>query len=159
MPGIKSAQIPGVIIKPISKYTDARGWLMECFRKDEIPTELHPAMSYISMTLPGVTRGPHEHVTQTDYFCFLGPSTFRIYLWDNRKSSPTLGQKMTVDGGEKNPIIVIVPPGIVHAYQNIGQTNGIVLNYPNVLYAGQGKKEQVDEIRHEHDPDSPFKVT
>jgi dTDP-4-dehydrorhamnose 3,5-epimerase len=42
-----------------------------------------------------------------------------------------------------------VPPGVVHAYKNIGQDNGIVFNAPNRLYAGEGKKTQVDEIRHE----------
>jgi len=151
-------EIPGVIIKPVSKFADQRGWLMECFRDDELDAKLQPVMSYVSMTKPGITRGPHEHVTQTDYFCFLGPSTFKIYLWDNRKDSASFEKKITFEGGEDNPIILIVPPHVVHAYQNIGSKDGWVLNYPNVLYAGKGKKEKVDEIRHEHDPKSPFKI-
>jgi len=153
-----NVEIPGVIIKSVSKFADQRGWLMECFRDDELPKEIQPVMSYVSMTKPGIVRGPHEHVTQTDYFCFLGPSTFKITLWDNRKDSPAFGQRMIFTGGEDNPIIVIVPPRVVHAYQNVGKTDGLVLNYPNVLFAGKGKKEKVDEIRHEHDSDSPFKV-
>ena len=32
----------------------------------------------------------------------------------------------------------------------------MVVNLPNRLYAGQGKKEPVDEIRHEADPQSIF---
>lgn len=151
-------EIPGVIIKPVKKYEDARGWLMECFRDDELEPPIQPVMSYVSMTRAGITRGPHEHITQTDYFCFLGPSTFKIYLWDNRKDSPTFGEEMVLTGGDDNPIIVIVPPRVVHAYQNIGSQNGWVLNYPNVLYAGKGKKEKVDEIRHEIESHSPFKI-
>jgi len=50
-------------------------------------------MSYISQTEPGIIRGPHEHKDQADLFCFIGPSTFRLYLWDARKGSPTFGQK------------------------------------------------------------------
>jgi dTDP-4-dehydrorhamnose 3,5-epimerase len=47
---------------------------------------------------------------------------------------------------------------VVHAYKNVGGSEGIVLNYPNRLYAGRGKKEPVDEIRHEDDPASRFRV-
>ena len=34
-------------------------------------------------------------------------------------------------------------------YQNIGDADGIVINCPNRLYSGAGRKEEVDEIRHE----------
>ena len=32
----------------------------------------------------------------------------------------------------------------------------MVLNFPNRLYAGEGKKNPVDEIRHETDPTNIF---
>ena len=41
-------------------------------------------------------------------------------------------------------------------YRNIGTENGIVFNAPNRLFAGQGKGEPVDEIRHEELVDSPY---
>jgi hypothetical protein len=41
----------------------------------------------------------------------------------------------------------------------VSSTVGIVINCPNALYAGRDYKEPVDEIRHEIDPDSRFKVT
>jgi dTDP-4-dehydrorhamnose 3,5-epimerase len=44
---------------------------------------------------------------------------------------------------------VWIPPGVVHAYRNVGTVPGLVFNAPNRLYAGHGKKEPVDEIRHE----------
>ena len=40
----------------------------------------------------------------------------------------------------------------------MGDADAFVLNFPDTLYAGRGKKEPVDEIRHESDPDSPFKL-
>ena len=58
--------INGVIVRPLSRFNDSRGWLIELFRVDEWPAEFHPVMAYISSTLPGVTRGPHEHVDQAD---------------------------------------------------------------------------------------------
>ncbi len=158
MSNFKTGGINGMIIKDLIKNKDDRGWLIELFRKDMVDEDIFPEMSYISLTHPGIARGPHEHSEQTDYFCFIGPSTFKLLLWDNRKKSETYTNKMSLNVGENNPKIVIIPPGVVHAYKNIGNKPGLVINLPNKLYAGWGKKEKVDEIRYEGDPDSPFKV-
>jgi dTDP-4-dehydrorhamnose 3,5-epimerase len=152
----KKGVIHDVTIRPLVKFIDERGWLAEMFREDETDPEVMPAMAYISMTQPGIARGPHEHVDQTDFFCFIGPSNFKIYLWDTRKDSPTSGIRQVVFAGIDTPRMVIVPPGVVHAYRNIGTENGIVFNAPNRLYAGAGKRSQVDEIRHEDIAGSPF---
>ena len=60
--------------------------------------------------------------------------------------------------GISQPMAVIIPPGVVHAYRNVGSEPGLVFNAANKLYRGEGKKEEIDEIRHEHDPHSPFKL-
>ena len=150
--------IEGVIIKKLQTFNDKRGWLVELFRNDELRAENIPAMAYVSLTFPGVARGPHEHIDQADYFCFLGPSTFRIYLWDNRPKSPTYGMDWRIDAGENQQLSLMVPAGVVHAYKNIGDQDGIVYNAPNRLYAGQGKSHPVDEIRHEDDPSGKFSI-
>jgi len=145
--------VDGLEIKELSIYKDQRGWLAEIFRVDEVT--LKPLMAYVSMTKPGVVRGPHEHREQTDYFCFIG--RFRLYFWDNRKTSHTYKENKIVETSDI-PTIAIVPPGIVHAYKNIGSSNGFVINLPDRLYKGWGKVEAVDEIRYEDDLSSPFRV-
>jgi dTDP-4-dehydrorhamnose 3,5-epimerase len=150
--------IEGVIWKPLRRYHDARGWLCELFRHDDLPAEFHPVMAYISETEPGVARGPHEHVDQADCFCFLGPSNFKVYMWDSRPKSPTRGAREIAVVGADNPMLLVIPAGIVHAYKNVGAVPGIVFNCPNRLYKGHGRKEPVDEIRHEDDPASPFRL-
>ena len=150
--------IDGVVFKPLKQYADPRGWLVELFRDDELSPNDRPRMGYVSETLPGVARGPHEHVDQSDYFCFTGPSTFRVYLWDARKDSPTFGAKEVRDVGEDSPYALIVPPGVVHAYKNVGGKDGLVFNGANRLYAGWLKQDEVDEIRHEKDPASPYQL-
>ncbi len=150
--------IEGVIVRELKRHADDRGWLVELFRHDELDSEFHPAMSYVSMTRPGIARGPHEHVDQADCFCFIGPSTFRLYLWDNRADSPTCETKVTLDLGESTPALVIVPKGVVHAYKNIGPGDGVVYNAPNRMFAGEGRKEPVDEIRHEDDPNTKYQL-
>ncbi|HDQ22810.1 MAG TPA: dTDP-4-dehydrorhamnose 3,5-epimerase [Candidatus Uhrbacteria bacterium] len=148
--------IKGVIIKKLEKFADERGWLAEIFRNDEIKYE--PAMAYVSITNPGVARGPHEHKNQSDFFVFWGPGSFALYLWDNRKDSETYEQRQIIEVGEKNPVAVLVPPGVVHGYKCISNEPAYSINLPDKLYAGEFKKEDVDEIRWEKDPDSPFKI-
>ena len=148
-------QIPGVVVKELATFTDARGWLLELFRADELPEGFSPAMAYISMTKPGVARGPHEHVHQTDGFAFVD-GRYEVYLWENRFGHADSSQTLLV--GRENPTAVFVPPGVVHAYRNVGEADAFVINFPNQLYAGQGKSGPVDEIRHEGDPESRFKL-
>jgi dTDP-4-dehydrorhamnose 3,5-epimerase len=143
---------------PLKFFRDDRGWLTELFRNDLIDPAYHPVMAYVSLTKPGVARGPHEHADQADYFCFIGPSTFRVYLWDARPLSPTVGQKEVREVGETAPYALIVPAGVVHAYQNVGNVDGWVFNGANRLYGGWLKQEPVDEIRHEKDPDTPYRL-
>jgi dTDP-4-dehydrorhamnose 3,5-epimerase len=154
----RAGEIDGVVVKALRRFADARGWLSEIFRHDELADEFHPVMAYVSMTQPGVTRGPHEHVDQTDMFAFVGPGTFRVVLWDARAGSPTFGHRQEIIAGADQPASVMVPPGIVHAYRNIGQENGLVFNVPNRLYAGEGKRQPVDEIRHEDRTDGLYSL-
>jgi dTDP-4-dehydrorhamnose 3,5-epimerase len=150
--------IQGVVFRPLQLFRDGRGWLAELFRKDELPVELLPAMAYVSQTEPGIVRGPHEHVEQADYFAFLGPGDFEIYLWDARPDSPTRHKRTQRICGESSPCAVVVPPGVVHAYKNLSDRPGWVFNAPNQLYAGPGKAHPVDEIRHESRSDSPYRA-
>lgn len=143
----------GLEIRELTVHEDQRGWLVEILRDDE--SDYTPVMSYLSMTRSGLLRGPHEHREQTDCFCFVG--NFRLYVWDNRKDSSTYLEKKVIDT-KGIPTMAIVPAGIVHAYKNIGSSDGLVINMPDRLFMGEGKAEPVDEIRHEDDPSSPFQI-
>lgn len=152
-------KIQDVVVYPIKKFVDERGWLAELFRHDEIEKEFYPAMAYISVTEPNVQRGPHEHVDQADLFCFIGPGNFKLRLWDNRADSPTYRFVMTMFVGADNAQAVIIPKGVVHAYKNVSMTEkGMVINCPNRLFMGDSKKEEIDEIRHEDDPETIYRI-
>jgi dTDP-4-dehydrorhamnose 3,5-epimerase len=115
-------------------------------------------MAYISVTYPGLGRGPHAHHHQTDLFCFPGPGNFRVRLWDNRPASHSFGQAEEFLLGEDCPAILIIPPGVVHGYLNTSAHAGLVCNFANRLYKGPGRQEPVDEIRFEDAADSPFRL-
>ena len=152
-------KINDVVVYPLKKFVDERGWLSELFRHDELAEEFYPQMAYLSVTEPLYQRGPHEHVDQADLFCFIGSGNFKLRLWDNRENSSTYRNVMTLFVGADNPQAVIIPKGVVHAYKNVSTTEkGVVINCPNRLYMGAGKKEEIDEIRHEDDPDTIFRM-
>ncbi|PIR73675.1 MAG: dTDP-4-dehydrorhamnose 3,5-epimerase [Candidatus Moranbacteria bacterium CG10_big_fil_rev_8_21_14_0_10_35_21] len=146
----------GAVIKKLEKFSDQRGWLTELFRTDEL--DYQPVMSYVSVTKPGIIRGPHEHKEQSDCFVFLGPGNFELHLWDNQESSQTKGDYLKLEVGENNPTLVIVPPGVVHGYKCVSEIDGWCINLPDKLYRGENKKEEVDEIRWEEKSDSKYKI-
>jgi dTDP-4-dehydrorhamnose 3,5-epimerase len=148
--------INGVIVKELKKYEDDRGYLVEIYRRDEV--DLGVAMSYLSMTLSGVVRGPHEHVYQTDYFIFPGSGDFTLYLWDKRANSTTFGQKLEMTVGASFPCTVIVPPGVVHGYKCVSDVPAMSINFPDKLYKGVNKQNEIDEVRWEQDANSPYKI-
>jgi dTDP-4-dehydrorhamnose 3,5-epimerase len=154
----RRGRIQGVVVRDLKKYLDGRGWLAELFRHDELEEEFYPQMGYISQSEPGVQRGPHEHDEQADFFCFIGPSNFKMRIWDNRPDSETYRNVMTIFVGADNPVSVLVPKGTVHAYRNIGHSVGIVINFPNRLFMGANRSQEVDEIRHEDDPGTIFRM-
>ncbi len=145
----------GVEVRTLSKYEDARGYLLELFREDELPDGFRPVMAYLSVTLPGVSRGPHEHQGQTDGFAFVD-GAYELRLWENRPHHPPAEVVLRV--GEANPVLILVPPGVVHGYRNVGDRPAYVVNAPNRLYAGEGKREPVDENRHESDSASRVRM-
>ena len=148
--------IKDVVIKKIRTFSDDRGWLNEIYRSDD--DKFNAKMSYASFTKYNVIRGPHEHIKQADFFVFIGPGDFELYLWDNRKDSETFDENMTLVVGESNKISVFIPPGVVHGYKALSKSGSFLVNLPDKLYKGENKKEEVDEIRHELDPNSKFKI-
>ncbi len=150
------AMIEGVKVTKINKFEDGRGYLAEFFRNDEI--EYAPMMAYASYSKYNVVRGPHEHERQADFFVFVGPGDFELHFWDRRDNSSTKGEYFKEIFGESNPASVLVPPGVVHGYKCISENGGYSINLPDKLYKGKNKREEVDEIRWEKDPNSLYKI-
>lgn len=150
--------LPGVRVEALPVFKDPRGSLHELFRVDEIPAGFKPLMACSSWSHAGVARGPHQHIGQDDYFTFAGPSDFRVYLWDDRPGAGGPAKGWFINTGEQAPTRIHVPRGVVHAYKNVGQTLGLVVTVTSLLFKGEGRRDPVDEIRHELNPQSPYKI-
>lgn len=156
--------LDGISIVRTMIYEDARGSLAELFREDELAPYLSLLagprefcrMGYVSRSHRGKIRGPHEHVAQTDVFViFCSAVTF--FLWDARPASKTQGVRQKIPAGPNECTRLIIPPGVVHAYR-AEQDAALVLNFPTALYKGWQRRQPVDEIRHEDDPESPYQL-
>ncbi|MBD3182836.1 dTDP-4-dehydrorhamnose 3,5-epimerase [Candidatus Poribacteria bacterium] len=143
--------IQGVQIKKLKVIPDERGWLMEMLRSDDQVFQKFGQV-YMSAVYPGVVKAWHCHEKQTDYFTVV-KGMAKIVLYDSRKDSPTYGQVKEFFMGEKNPILITIPPMVLHGMKGIGLEPAFIINCPTEPY----NYKEPDEIRVEpHDNDIPY---
>ena len=143
--------ISGVNVKELKLIPDERGFLMEILRSDD---ELFQqfGQAYITAAYPGVVKAWHYHTRQTDHFCVVSGMA-KVALFDARKGSPTYGEVNEFFMGDRQRLLVSIPPGVYHGYKNIGTTDCLLLNIPTELY----NYDEPDEYRADpHDGSIPY---
>jgi len=124
--------IEGVEVRQLRMVSDERGWLMEIMRSD---WELFDKFGqvYVTAAYPNVVKAWHMHKKQTDHLaCIVG--MVKIALCDGRENSKTKGEINEFFAGERNPILVKIPPEIWHGFKTIGLDIAFVVNIPTELY-------------------------
>jgi dTDP-4-dehydrorhamnose 3,5-epimerase len=143
--------IEGVVLKPLVRHVDERGYLMEILRGDEELFEQFGQV-YVSACFGGVVKAWHCHRLQADNFCCLS-GNLKVGLYDDREGSGTAGETQTVVIGELNPMLVRIPPLVWHGFMAIAGQTAVVLNVPTEVY----RYDQPDELRRDaFDPAIPF---
>jgi dTDP-4-dehydrorhamnose 3,5-epimerase len=131
--------IDGVILKDLLVIPDERGWLMEILRCDDSLFNKFGQV-YLSTAYPGTVKAWHYHKKQTDNFtCVKG--MMKVALYDARKDSPTYKVLMEIFVGEKNPILIHVPPNIYHGFKAIGIETAFFISIPTMPYNYQHPDE------------------
>ena len=126
------ARIVGVATKKLKVIPDERGFVMEMLRCDDKIFKKFGQV-YLSVAYPGVVKGWHYHKLQTDYFtCVKG--MLKVVLYDQRKDSKTYGEINEFFIGEKNPMLIVIPPLVVHGMKAIGTEPGYLINCPDRPY-------------------------
>jgi dTDP-4-dehydrorhamnose 3,5-epimerase len=141
--------IHDVEVRDLQVNTDERGHLVEVFRQDWNEYDIDPAMSYYSMTYPGVVRAWHRHLEgQIDYFvCPQG--RIKVGVYDDRDKSPTKHKLNTFVIGEHNQQLIRIPGDCWHGFKAISDEPSLLINYPTELY----DYEEPDEVRLPYDAD------
>ena len=143
--------IHGVAVKPLKVIADERGYLMEMMRVDD-PFFQKFGQSYVSVAYPGVVKGWHYHKKQTDHFVIV-QGTAKVVCYDNRPNSPTKGKVNEFFPGERNPMLIKIPPLVVHGFRAVGGEPVYVVNFPTELY----NYKEPDEFRIPYDSkDIPY---
>lgn len=124
--------LDGVIIKPLSIFSDDRGYLMEVFKEgDEVAKTIAAKGAAIKQTTytlsyPGIIKAFHLHKRQFDIW-FFPSGNAQVVLHDLRKDSPTYKQTQVIFAGEQNRMLICIPPFVAHGYKVLGQTPACLL--------------------------------
>ncbi len=131
----------GVITRELHFICDERGRLVVLLRADD-PAFRKFGQVYLTTTYPGVVKAWHLHRVQTDLVsCIRGE--IELVLYDAREDSPTRGEVARFITGERNPLLITIPPGVYHGWKCISGEEAFVVNVPDELY----RSEAPDEIR------------
>jgi dTDP-4-dehydrorhamnose 3,5-epimerase len=133
--------IDGVCTKNLRVISDERGWLMEMLRCDDEVFKKFGQV-YLSTVYPGVVKGWHYHKIQTDNFTVV-KGMAKVVLYDSREDSPTYGETNEFFMGERNPVLLVIPPFVLHGMKGIGTEPAYLINCPTEPY----KYDSPDEYR------------
>ena len=143
--------IQGVILKQLKPIPDERGMVMEILRSDD-PEFRRFGQVYVSTIYPGVVKGWHFHKVQTDHIAIVR-GMVKFVLYDERPGSGTKGELMELFIGEQSPVLVTVPPEVLHGMKGVGTEPAYMINCPTEPY----NSAQPDEFRRPPaDPSIPY---
>jgi len=130
---VNQRQIHGVQVKQIANVVTGYGCLTEIYRRDWALDEGGVDQVFQSLLEPGAISGWHAHAETTDRL-FVGVGRMRIVLYDSRKGSPTFGLVNEFRSGTPRPSLVVIPPGVWHAVQNISGAPSVLVNAVDKAY-------------------------
>jgi dTDP-4-dehydrorhamnose 3,5-epimerase len=126
-------RITGLIIRPAQTHVDRRGEVVEIFNP---AWKLHSApmvYAYQASIRPGQIKGWIVHRKQADRI-FTSSGVQRWVFYDDRKGSRTRGLINDFTFSERNRALLIIPTGVWHAVQNVGETEAVFFNLPTQAY-------------------------
>jgi dTDP-4-dehydrorhamnose 3,5-epimerase len=122
--------VKGVLVLPLRRFDDERGWFMELRRDSLLPERT--LQTNVSFSRAGTVRGLHFHERgQSDLFVCLS-GMIRVVALDRAS-----GETFAEDVGDDNPAAVWVPGHHAHGFEAL--TDALVLYH----------------VTREYDPDDP----
>ena len=127
------ADIDGVSIREVRHVPRDHGVITEIFRPERDPTGLPVIHIYQSRLFAGALGAWSCHKRTTDRL-FVNQGQLKIVLYDDREESRTKGTVMRLIAGDARPCLMVLPPGIWHGLQNVGNSDALVINCPTQAY-------------------------
>lgn len=133
-------KIHDVVIKKLVTHADDRGYFREVLRDDDDLLRRFGQTS-ITKTYPGVIKAFHWHQRQDDLW-YVVDGMARVVLHDRRPESPTCGETQVIYAGEDNPVLILIPVGVAHGYQVLGNKPVILFYHTTESYNPQDPDEE-----------------
>ncbi len=133
--------IDGIIIKKLKVFDDridpgeqiaTPGFLMEVLRSDEGLLKKFGQTTF-TLTHPGAIKAFHWHQKQDDLW-FIATGKARVVLYDLRDDSPTKGETQVISAGEGDYKLIVIPKGVAHGYQVLGQEPVLLFYHTTECY-------------------------
>lgn len=144
--------LPGIVIKPLKRFADERGFFTEIMRTDWVDLfQDQVVQANMSYSYPGMIRAWHRHERgQVDHFLAVKGS-LKICAYDDE----TRELDEIVSSGEV-PQVVRVPGHYWHGFRVVGDEPALLVYFVNKLY----DYSDPDEIRRPWDDPSvvPLKI-
>jgi dTDP-4-dehydrorhamnose 3,5-epimerase len=123
--------LDGIIVKPLKKFADERGFFTEIFRKDwrELFEEESIVQSNLSITYPDVIRAWHKHERgQIDNFVVISGALKICAFDDNSRELDEIILTSDI------PQMVRVPGKYWHGFKVLGDKPATIVYFVNKLY-------------------------
>jgi dTDP-4-dehydrorhamnose 3,5-epimerase len=131
--------LPGIVIKPLRRFADERGFFTEIMRadwKDVIQDEV--VQANMSVSYPGMVRAWHRHERgQVDHFLAV-KGALKICAYDDET-----GELDEIISTGDNPQMVRMPGHYWHGFRVVGNEPATLVYFVNRLY----DYSHPDEIR------------
>ena len=125
--------IDGVQVRRAPVIEDERGELCEVFRESWGVHPLPLVYVYYIGIRPRKIKGWVVHKKQDDRL-FVARGVIRFGLYDDRRDSKTYKLLNVFTVSERNRGLVVIPRGVYHGIQNIGETEASLVNMPTEPY-------------------------
>ena len=144
-------KIDGVEITQLKLLPNEKGRLMEVQRRDDTN---FPGFGqiYLTQSYAGVIKAWYRHRVQIDQIATI-IGLVKLVLYDDRKTSPTCGEVNEIMFGELMPRLVLIPPGVWHGFQAVGDTSAFLLHLNSEPFLTDAPDE---ERLDPYDPTIPY---
>lgn len=139
---VKSTALPGVLLVQPRVFGDARGYLLETYRREryaDAGIDAEFVQDNLSRSRRGVLRGLHlQHpAAQAKLVTALVGEVFDVAV-DVRRGSPTWGRWVGVALSEENHLQLYVPEGFAHGFCVTGE-HAVVAYKASAAYAPEAE--------------------
>jgi dTDP-4-dehydrorhamnose 3,5-epimerase len=132
--------IHDVVVKKLVTHSDDRGYFREVLRDDDGLLRRF-GQTAVTKTYPAVIKAFHWHNNQDDLW-YVVDGMARVVLYDRRPESPTCGHTQVVFAGDDNPVLILIPAGVAHGYQVLGNKPVVLFYHVTESYNPKAPDEQ-----------------